>query len=200
MFPDKESGLIYCSGRGFFIVDTDSGKMLKTFKTIPYANQLIWDEEKKYSTVKSTVGEFAVYRYGDFTEPIWRFKLKKVQNTDDDFFAANSKIYGRAHAYDARQEKYLNKYVIIDIEKQAITQCSESEIPSEMLVKIQKNANKKQAKWLAGKASSATNLSGDDIPEKYETIPYVSCYLETEKYEYVGSWECLRIIPKNQYF
>gem|GEM_PF-2711474 len=182
MHPDEERGVLYCTAGRILMVDLKTGEVIGKFKGVSHCIQVLWDERGERVIVKSTVGDFAVFKNGAFDEPIWRFKLKKIDNTDGDFIIENDILYGVATSRTGA------KYFIIDINNQTVTECKKNEVPARALER-----GERQQIFISSKIDFNCI-----IPEKYHSIEYVSSYYENDKFEFVGSWNQLRVIPKEQ--
>jgi len=211
MYPDEKNGVLYCAGGRVLMVDLSTGKAIGKFKGTPHCNQVMWDEKRERIIVKSTVGDFAVFKNGEFDEPIWRFKIK-VGNTDSDFILIQNKIYGLESGWMHHKEILV---FVIDLNKQQYEKCGEADIPKTILAELKKPGkyvgmyNTEEFKELSKKKESLREnewmkeieklrLNTMGIPEKYHSVQYVSCYYENYRFEFVGSWNQLLIIPKGQ--
>lgn len=191
MYPDEEKGVLYCVGGRVLMIDTNTGEKIGSIKSVSNPNQVLWNDGRTCLIVKSTAGEFAVFDYGKFDEPVWKFKVKRINNTDYDFTLYQNKLYGTATGGIDGQRYYKRPiiadtnvyrlYFIIDLEMRTVTNCTMEELE----------------KGLIG-YTKADNEKNGKIPEEYQSIQYVSCFYENDKFKFVGSWNNLMIVPKGQ--
>lgn len=179
MYPDIERGILYCVGNRIYMFDLNSGNQIGAFKGVSNPIQVLCDEARETLIVMSTVGEFAVFAYGHYGEPIWKFKLKQIDNTNLNSVLQDEKLYGMASSGEGK------KFFVIDLSTREIKCNIVDRSPDEYSEKY------RQKRFSALGVSMA-------IPEKHKTIKYVSCYYATDKFEFVGSWEQLLILPKEQ--
>lgn len=116
LFPDEKKNILYVVGGKVYAICLKTGKELFSFSSVSNPNQILWSEDRKLLVVKSTVGQFAIYNYGDFTNILHKFKLPKVINTDSDFVLYKNKLYGIATSTQGL------KLMIINLENMEIKQ------------------------------------------------------------------------------
>jgi hypothetical protein len=139
IFPDEKNGILFCSdGSGAFMVSLNTGEKIGVLKNYSNTIHVLLNDERTRIILKNTVGQFSIYDYNNLQEPAWRFRLKKIDNTDGDFFIFNGKLYGKATADTDIGGKYYKISVadsryqvcdicfVIDFINQSIT-CSKEE-------------------------------------------------------------------------
>lgn len=119
---DEGKGIMYLFlwSRRLMTVDLNTGAKTGAYKTIPYCNQMILNEQKDLLIFKNTVGQFAVFNVKNLNEPIWKFKLKKICNTDYDFVLVGDNLYGTADFFNDEEECYWYRYYIINLKTREI--------------------------------------------------------------------------------
>jgi len=223
LFPDEQKNILYVTGGKVYAICLKTGKELFSFPSVSNPNQVIWDEDRKLLIVKSTVGQFAVFNYGNYNNIVHKFKLRKVHNTDYDFVLYKNKLYGIATSSEGLKLFIINletlkyKEYLTDNFHFSIKDKPEGYIPynligiyKEFMVLGKKNIDRKLPVhvYLANideddkvviKDSLAKELIDCGIFPKPDNVFKRSnkCYYETEKFEFLATWDYLEITPKN---
>lgn len=186
---DEKRGIMYLflwSGR-LITVDLNTGLKIGAYKTLPYCNQMILSEKKDLLIFKNTVGQFSVFDVENLNEPIWKFKLKKIYNTDGNFVLIGDKLYGTADFFNDKEECYWYRYYIINLQTR--------EIQVETSPKDDSHGEIKDK--VKSVLASRHNQELPTPPENFEKIFRASWFYANEKFDFISTMDYgIIVFPK----